>query len=119
MTALSNCKPWCMDHKTVGEDSCYTRFVIYDDGNESAEVEPGSSSLAAQSWASGGLPAEISWIAVVASQDDEDEDPLMDLQFYEAGETGEQNSILHVDMAGLKQLHSALGAILRDFSQPS
>lgn len=114
MTATPDCKPWCTDHQTVGENSCYTRFMIYDDGREQ-ESAPAPGSVAAQFQAVGGWPGEISWIAFVACQDEEDEHPEMDLQFFEAGGV-EQSSNLHVDLGGLKALHSSIGAILKDFS---
>lgn len=94
---------------------CYTRFVIYDDGTEE-KTAPAPGSPAAQLQALGGWPADISWIAFVASQDEEDEHPIMDLQFFEAGDDVEQNSSLHVELDGLKALHSNLGAILKNFS---
>lgn len=112
MTATSNCKPWCTDHQ--GADECYTRFVIYDKGDEE-KAEPTEGSLAAQFKAFGGLPVDISWIAFVAAQDEEDEQPVMDLQFYET-EGDEPNSTLHLDMEALKELHSNFGAILKNFS---
>lgn len=115
MTATPNCKPWCTDHKTVGENSCYTRFAIYDDGRE-ASAAPAPESMAAQFQALGGWPADISWVAFVASQDGDDEHPIMDLQFFEAGDDVSQNSSLHVELDGLKTLHANLGAILKDFS---
>lgn len=114
MNATSNCKPWCTDDQHVGENSCFTRFVIYDDGKES-KAAPAPGSGAVQFQAGGGWPAEISWIAFVASQDEEDEHPEMDLQFFEAGGL-EQSSNLHVELGGLKALHSELGAILEAFS---
>lgn len=115
MTATSNCKPWCTDHKTVGENSCYTHFVIHDDGREE-EVASVPGTLAAEFEALGGGPSDISWVAFVVSQDEEDEHPLMDLEFYGPGESGDQKANLHLEIDGLKQLHSSLGAILRDFS---
>lgn len=114
MTATPTCKPWCSDHLTVGEDSCYTRYVIYDDGTEE-RAEPAEGSFAAQFKAHGGFPGEISWIAFVASQDEEDEEPVMDLQFYEAGRD-EATCTLSVDVNVIKQLRSGLGAVLSDFS---
>lgn len=112
MTKTPTCKPWCTDHQEP--DECYTRFVIYDDGAEE-KAAPAPGSLAAQMRALGGWPAEISWIAFVAAQDEEDEHPVMDLQFYEAG-GDEANSTLHLDADVLKKLHSELGAIIKDFS---
>ncbi|MET3708878.1 hypothetical protein ABIB17_003527 [Arthrobacter sp. UYEF6] len=47
MTATPTCKPWCTEHLTVGEDSCYTRYVIYDKG-EVGKSEPDEGPLAAQ-----------------------------------------------------------------------
>jgi len=115
VTATPNCKPWCTDHKTKGENSCSTRFLIYDDGREAkATSAPGS--MAAQFQALGGWPAEISWIAFVASQDEEDEHPVMNLQFFEAGDDVEQNSDLSVELDELKELHANLGSILKKFS---
>ena len=114
MTATPNCKPWCTDHKTIGENSCYTGFSIYDDGSQEKAL-PAPGSIAAQFQALGGWPAEISWIAFVASQDEEGVHPVMDLQFFEAGRE-EQSSNLHVDLDGLRELHANLGAILKKFS---
>lgn len=115
MTATPTCKPWCTDHQTLGEDACYTRFVIYDNGKEDEQAEHAEGSNAAQLQALGGVPAEISWIAFVASQDEEDEDPVMDLQFYEAG-GDEPTATLGLDVNVIKQLRSGLGAVLNDFS---
>jgi hypothetical protein len=115
MSATPNCKPWCTDHQDSGMSECYTRFVIYDDGME-AKAAPAPGSMAAKLRALGGLPAEISWIAFVASQDEEDEHPIMNLQFFEAGDDVEQNSDLSVELDGLKELHANLGAILKKFS---
>lgn len=113
MTATSDCKPWCTDHH--GPD-CSTQFTIYDDGNEASEkVEPAAGSLAAQLKAVGGIPSEISWINLVAMQDEEDEQPVMALHFFEVG-GDEPVSTLSVDANGLKELHSNLGGILTDFS---
>src|SRR5687768_11248130 len=99
MTVSPTCKPWCTDHQDPNE--CLTRILIYDKGkDETEESEPAPGSLAAQFQAFGGWPAEISWITFVASQDDEDEYPVMDLQFFEGGGK-DQNSNLHVDVAAL------------------
>ena len=114
MTATPTCKPWCTEHLTVGEDSCYTRYVIYDKG-EVGKSEPDEGPLAAQVEAVGGFPGEISWIAFVASQDEEDEQPVMDLQFYEAG-ADEANCTLSLNSSVLMELRSSLGAILSEFS---
>lgn len=114
MTATPTCKPWCSDHLTVGEDSCYTRYIIYDDRKEE-RAEPAEGSLAAQFEALGGFSGEISWIAFVASQDDEDEKPVMDLQFYETGRD-EATFTLSLDVNVIKQLRSGLGTVLSDFS---
>jgi hypothetical protein len=95
---------------------CFTRFVIYDDGSE-AKAAPAPGSLAAQFQGLGRWPAEISRIAFVASQDEEeDEQPVMNLQFFEAGDDAEQNSDLSIELDGLKDLYAHLGAILRKFS---
>lgn len=115
MSATPNCKPWCTDHKTKGENACYTHLVIYDDGRE-AKAAPAAGSMAAQFQALGGWPAEISWIAFVASQDEEDEHPIMNLHFFEAGDEVKQNSDLSVELDGLKELHANLGTILKKFS---
>ncbi|WP_320536142.1 hypothetical protein [Pseudarthrobacter sp. IC2-21] len=114
MTATPTCKPWCTDHQTVGEDACYTRYVIYDNG-EVGKSEPAEGSMAAQLRAVGGFPGEISWIAFVASQDEEDEHPVMDLQFYEAG-ADEANCTLPLNASVLTELRSSLGSILSKFS---
>ncbi|MET3708875.1 hypothetical protein ABIB17_003524 [Arthrobacter sp. UYEF6] len=63
----------------------------------------------------GGFPGEISWIAFVASQDEEDEQPVVDLQFYEAG-ADEANCTLSLNSSVLMELRSSLGAILSEFS---
>ncbi|WP_223980361.1 hypothetical protein [Arthrobacter sp. NicSoilB8] len=89
--------------------------MIFDDGREE-RAAPALGSLAAQFQTLGGWPADISWIAFVACQDEEDEHPTMDLQFFEAGDDVDQNSNLNVELDGLRALHSNLGAILKDFS---
>lgn len=63
----------------------------------------------------GGMPKDVAWVNFVASQDEEDEYPLMDLQFFEAGNY-EAISTLHLDMDSLKDIHSRLGAVMRKFS---
>ncbi|MCC9173242.1 hypothetical protein [Arthrobacter sp. zg-Y179] len=113
MTRSPDCKPWCDNHLTKFENSCNTMIVIYDDGRQ-AEAPPTPGTMAALFRA--GLPKAISWVAFVASQDEEDEKPIMDLQFFEAGDGAEQISNLHVDLDGLRTLHSSLADILREFS---
>jgi hypothetical protein len=114
MTTTPHCKPWRTEHRTKVEISCYTRFVIYDDGRE-AKAAPAPGTMAAQFQALGGWPAEISCISFVASQDEEDGHPVMNLQFFQAGDAVEQNSDLSVELDGLKELHANLGAILKKF----
>jgi len=111
MTARPTCKPWCDDHQSVGEDTCYTTFVIYDDGEEE-KVEPPEGSFAALG--RGLLPAEISWINFVANQEEEAENPSMLLEFYEAGERT-ASSTLELDADGLREIHSSLDIVLRKF----
>ena len=118
MTALPNCKPWCDDHQTdFGENFCCTRFVIYDDGRQEA-TPPTPGSKAEQLQALGGLPPEISWVALGASQDEEDAEPLLRFQFYEAGEDPEEKANLYMSLDSLKAFHSSLGVILQGISQP-
>ena len=40
-------KHWCTDHKSVGEDSCFTEFIVYDNGEEE-KTEPEEGSFSAQ-----------------------------------------------------------------------
>lgn len=112
MTATPTCKPWCTDHKSA--DECYTRFTIYDDGREES-AKPDPDSLAGQFAALGGFPGQVSWISFVACQEDEDENPVMDLQFFEAG-ADEITCSLSLNLEQLKEFHASLGAVIRDFS---
>lgn len=33
-------KPWCSDHKSEYEDSCFTQVVLYDNGDEEEAKRP-------------------------------------------------------------------------------
>lgn len=107
MTTTSDCKPWCTDHKTIGEDSCYTRVTIYDSGNNELQPAPAPGSMAALFE----FPKDIAWMNFVASQDENDEQPVMDLFFFEAGKD-EPITTLALDQNTLKQLHRNLGTLL-------
>lgn len=114
MTDARTHKPWCSDHKSDYEDSCFTQVVLYDNGEEE-ETKPAEGSLAAQFQALGG-PEDIAWVQFVASQEvEEDEQALMDLQFFKAGDY-EAVCNLHLDLDGLRELHSNLGDVLRRIS---
>lgn len=114
MTATSDCKSWCDDHQSkYGDDDCYTKSVIYDDGRpEKAPPAPGTMAALFQE----GMPMEISWVTVTASQDAEDEEPHLELQFFGAGDDPMESAILHVDLAGLSAFHSSIGAIINKIS---
>ncbi|MDM7989928.1 hypothetical protein [Arthrobacter sp. zg-Y877] len=118
MTASPNCKPWCDDHQTDSEDnSCCTRFVIYDDGRQ--EATPPAMAQRLEALGGGGLPPEISWVALSASQDEEDAQPLLRFQFYDAGDDPQESANLYMNLDGLRAFHSSLGAMLKGLSQPS
>lgn len=107
-------KHWCTDHKSVGEDSCFTQFIVYDNGEEEkTELEEGS--FGAQLKAVGGWPSEVAWVSFIVSQDETDEEPLIDLHFFEAGNY-EPISTLHLEMDGLKEFHSNLADAMKRIS---
>lgn len=111
MPATSSCKPWCTDHQ--GADECYTSFSIHDDGREAERFDP--ESLAGQFAALGRFPGQVSWVSFVACQEDDDEHPAIDLQFFEAG-ADEMNCHLHLSLEELKDLHRNLGTAIRRLS---
>ncbi|PTT69233.1 hypothetical protein [Arthrobacter sp. HMWF013] len=105
---------WRSDHKSEYEDSCFTQVVLYDNGDEE-ETKPAEGSLAAQFQALGGSK-DIAWVQFIASQDvEEDERPLTDLQFVKARDY-EALCNLHLDIDGLRELHSNLGDVLKRIS---
>jgi hypothetical protein len=109
MTATPACKLWCTNHQVP--DECYTRFTIYDDGEEEGRkpAPPGSTAAPFE------FPKDIGWISFVGSQDEEDEQPIMELHLFEAG-ADEPIVKLPLDMNALKELHANFGAIIRNFS---
>lgn len=109
MSATPNCKPWCTDHQGLNE--CYTEFVIYDNGEDQRRTPPAPGSMAAMFE----FPKDVGWIKFCAAQDEEDEQPVMDLHFFEPGEV-EPIVRLPLDTNVIQSLHSELGAILRGFS---
>ena len=111
----STCKPWCTNHQDAGANECYTSFEIYNDGKE-ARAAPVPGSMAAQIQALGGWPAEISRVDFVASQEEEDDSPVMNFHFFEAGGDAEIASDLPLDLEALKKLHGSLGTIIQKFS---
>lgn len=115
MPATSDCKPWCTDHQEPNE--CFTqRWILDGDEKETPAVsvpEPGS--LAAQFQALGGLPEDVATIVLIASQDEEDDQPLMHLEFRKAG-NHEAVAALHLDRDELAETHKNLGSMLRDLA---
>lgn len=114
MSASAGCKSWCSDHLTDSEeDSCHTRFVIYDDGRpEKVPPAPGTRAAFVQA----GLPCEISSVAFEATQDEDDEKPLIGFHFFEAGDDPMESADLYMDLEELRTFHSNLTAILKDLS---
>lgn len=55
-------------------------------------------------------------MAFEATQDEEDEEPLIGFQFFEAGDDPMESANLYMDLDELRAFHSSLTAILRDFS---
>tara|TARA_R100000935_G_scaffold56524_1_gene88266 strand:- start:414 stop:797 length:384 start_codon:yes stop_codon:yes gene_type:complete len=109
MRATSPCKRWCTDHQEPNE--CYTEVVIYDNGVDERRTPPAPGSVAAMFE----YPKDIGWIKFCAGQDQEDEQPVMDLHFFEPGEV-EPIVRLPLDTNLIKGLHSELGALVRNFS---
>ena len=114
MSASPGCKPWCNDHLTDSEeDSCHTRFVIYDDGRpEKVPPAPGTKEAFVQA----ALPWEISRVAFEATQDEDDEKPLIGLHFFEAGDDPMESADLYMDLDELRTFHSNLTTILKELS---
>ncbi|MFJ6002952.1 hypothetical protein [Arthrobacter sp. NPDC092385] len=112
MPATSTCKPWCTDHQNPNE--CLTKTTIWDNGEEEkAEYEEGS--VAAQFQALG-LPKDVAWINLTVSQDEDDEQPLADLQLFEAGNY-EAVAAVHLGYDGLKELYSNLTTVMKEHLQ--
>lgn len=105
----SPCKSWCTDRQEPGE--CYTEYAIYDNGVDEKRTPPTPGSMAALSE----YPKDIGWIKFCAGQDEEDDQPLMDLHFFEPGDV-EPIVRLPLDLNVINGLHSELGALLQSFS---
>lgn len=114
MPATPTCKPWCNSHQAPNE--CYTTRTIWDNGEEEKQaVEPEAGSMAALFQANANLPRDIAWINLIVSQDEDDEQPLLDLHLFEAG-GDEAVARVWLGADGMKELHSALGAVLKTFA---
>ncbi len=107
MTTKSTCKPWCDDHQYDEISECYTRVCIYDNGEEEkltpAQVHPLFE-----------LPKEISRILLTVMEDEEDERPRVELEFFQSENRFEAHGVLQLDSIGLKDLHAQLGSVLKD-----
>lgn len=104
MSATPGCRPWCTAH-SMGE--CFTRVTIYNNG----EVQPSSPPAPGSMAALFEYPKDIAWVSFVASQDEDDDEPVMDLHFFEAGQD-EPITRMSLDKDTLQQVHRNLGAVL-------
>lgn len=90
---------------SMGE--CFTRVTIYNNGEVQPSSPPASGSMAALFE----YPKDIAWVSFVASQDEDDDEPVMDLHFFEAGQD-EPITRISLDKDTLQQVHRNLGAVL-------
>jgi hypothetical protein len=105
MTTTTACKTWCTDHKDRYEDSCYTSVLVFDSGARTKE-----SALMQEI-----VDMEAAQVVLTASQDKEDDQLLIDLEFYAPG-ADQAHCLLHLEVHDLKGLHSELGAVLSRLS---
>jgi hypothetical protein len=103
MTATPTCKPWCDELS-----ECYTRVCIFDDGEETKPAPTPAHALFQPL-------KEISRIFLTVMEDEEDERPRVEIEFFETGNFTDADGVLHLDASGLKDLHAQLGALLKDF----
>ncbi|MCC9173243.1 hypothetical protein [Arthrobacter sp. zg-Y179] len=95
-----------------GKDGTASSLSLKNKRPEKVPPAPGTKAALVQD----GLPWEISWVAFEASQDEEDEKPLIGLQFFEAGDNPVESANLYMDLDELRAFHSSLTAILKDLS---
>jgi hypothetical protein len=84
-------------------------------GTPSAQPVFPARSLAAQFNALG-WPKKIAWIRFHGSLDEEDEEPVMELTFHEAGDHDNAAAVLQLDVDGLKALNANRDAAPKDFA---
>ncbi|MEV8183387.1 hypothetical protein [Specibacter sp. NPDC078692] len=112
MTSTPTCKPWCDDHQHDEISECYTRFCVFQDGaedDEESKYGPGPLGAVFQQ------PKEIGRIFLTVMEDEEDERPRVEIEFFETGNFTDATGWLHLDSRGLRDIHAQLGAVLKNF----
>ena len=108
MSGTPNCRPWCTEH-SMGE--CFTRVTMYNNVEVQPATPPSPGSMAALFE----YPKDIACVSFLASQDEDDDEPVMDLHFFEAGQD-EPITRMSLDKDALQQVHRNLGAVLRELA---
>ena len=83
-------------------------MTIYSNGevqSSSPPAHPGSMAALFE------YPKDNAWVSFVASQDEDDDEPMMDLHFFEASQD-EPITRMSLDKDTLQQVHRNLGAVL-------
>ena len=115
MTTKSTCEPWCNDHNGAA-DECLTLRCLYSCGDEHPPQapNPGWAALAAQFEALSGFPDRVNTIFIEVSYIPAEADrPEMVLRFRDISKDADSATLI-TTAAGLRELHTNLGVLLRE-----
>ena len=115
MTTKPTCEPWCDDHNGAA-DECLTLRCLYSCGDEHPQQSPNPAlaALAAQVEALPGFPDRVNTIFIEVSYIPAEENrEEMVLRFRDINRDAD-SATLSTTAAGLRELHTNLGVLLRD-----
>lgn len=104
MPSRGKCQDWCELQDDYAAGYCRATPELFED--ESA-VTP--------AFFSNSGPKTVARLVFEATQDDEDERPVMNINCWEA-DGDEPVAVLYTDIDDLKKIHSRLGAVLETFA---
>lgn len=83
MPSTPDCKPWCEEHQTIGENSCTRLICLYrtadgpaedNPGSEPGKVDPQMAGFREQFQAFAGFPDQVDTVFLDISQDLEEDE---------------------------------------------